>query len=836
MHPDSDNSMETSVQPYTVVLRSASPEDFGDIPMHGGLIPIGRYEPPFDESRSPEIARMSRRHARIFVASDSVYIVDLGSSNGTTVNGAAASKEPVRLFNNDEVTFAGQFKYTVQIPETVPPSSTLVEAPALQLTLTPRTPDLDTIVVRRFSFLVSKNSELFAPYREAHAKELSYLSRRHAHIFERDGELYIEDLGSTNGTYVNGQRLDEHARKLDDGDIVGFGGDFLVYEVSIQNTSPPTENAAPPTLASTRANAATQNTQHTQRDVEAKTTFVSTASSFLEIFYDQQSDMAEESGPRDDKDSRSRSSSPSSDVRRPSKRLGFFGRLAASIDELRDDGKGSAKSRRRWLSVAVVLVLATGLAGTWFYLQGAPVREIKQLVDTREFATAATQADTYLRAHPGNTEVQRLANKALLNAVIPQWNELLQAGKYKAAHELLAGSGSMTTYNADGRAMIALLAWMTDLDSYHRQKENARGSVTIFEDEAKINGLIDLWDRDPDGNRLMLTRMAQLVPGFEPRRAQASSQLTRLYGERSEFLQVIKELKTKAMTYLANDQDREVEQLISDFEQKYPSITGTAALNTDYNTYISYRNAIEEKDVAALWKLSGTSRFATPLFRNAADSYLRPKLPSMDILKQYADARSAWQSGDAQGSRQILDSLTAKPWGDVATREIREQTRISTAFDALLQARGTPAYDDQMFAFRALLNTDRDSYYMERIADDFATLRERTLKAAESDYLAANSEWSAYTEKGGITGLLRLEDPVSGVYRQLATALSRARTKVQAALDAYQSVDTTPPPETIALRKQVEDEILRQQAWLRELRVVMSPSLLKQKLSLLPQI
>jgi pSer/pThr/pTyr-binding forkhead associated (FHA) protein len=836
MHPDSDKSMENSVQQYTVVLRSASPEDFGDIPMHGGLIPIGRYEPPFDESRSPETARMSRRHARIFVASDSVYIVDLGSSNGTTVNGAAASKEPVRLFNNDEVIFAGQFKYTVQIPETVRASSTLVDAAGLQLTLKPKTADLDTIVVRRFSFLVGKNSELFAPYREAHAKELSYLSRRHAHIFERDGELYIEDLGSTNGTYVNGQRLDEHARQISEGDVVGFGGDFLVYEVSIQNTSPPTESAAPPTLASTRANAVTQDTQHTERDVEAKTTFVSTASSFLEIFYDQHNDMAEEPASHDDKDSRNKPSSPASEVQRPSKRLGFFGRLAASIDELRDDSKGDGKGQRRWLPLAMVFILATGLAGTWFYLQGTPLREIKHLIETSEYVAAATKADTYLRAHPENTEVQRLANKALLNAVIPQWNELLQAGKYKSAHELLAGTASMTRYNADGRAMIGLLAWMTDLDSYHRQKENAPGSVALFEDEAKINGLIDLWDRDPDGHRLMLTRMAQLAPGFEPRRVQASSQLTRLYGERSEFLQVIKELKTKAMTYLASGQDTEVKQLISDFQQKYPSITGTAVLDTDYATYVSYRNAIDDKDVVALWKLSSTSQFSTPLFQNAADSYLKPELPSMDILKQYADARSAWQSGDVQGSRRILDSLTTKPWGDVATREIQEQTRVSAAFNALQQVRGTPAYDDQMLAFHALLNTDRDSYYIERIAADFETLREKILKAAQSDYLAANSEWSAYTEKGGITGLLRLEDPISGVYRQLATALSQARTKVQEALDAYQSVDTPPPSETTALQKHVEDEILRQQAWLRELRVVMSPSLLQQKLSLLPQI
>jgi pSer/pThr/pTyr-binding forkhead associated (FHA) protein len=37
------------------------------------------------------------------------------------------------------------------------------------------------------------------------------VSGAHAEIFERDGRLMIRDLGSTNGTFVNGDRLDaEH--------------------------------------------------------------------------------------------------------------------------------------------------------------------------------------------------------------------------------------------------------------------------------------------------------------------------------------------------------------------------------------------------------------------------------------------------------------------------------------------------------------------------------------------------------------------------------------------------------------------------------------------------
>jgi hypothetical protein len=37
--------------------------------------------------------------------------------------------------------------------------------------------------------------------------EDSYASGRHARLYDRDGHVYIEDMNSTNGTYVNGRRL-----------------------------------------------------------------------------------------------------------------------------------------------------------------------------------------------------------------------------------------------------------------------------------------------------------------------------------------------------------------------------------------------------------------------------------------------------------------------------------------------------------------------------------------------------------------------------------------------------------------------------------------------------
>ena len=57
----------------------------------------------------------------------------------------------------------------------------------------------------------------------------TYLSSRHARVSLDDGELTIEDLGSTNGTYVNQEAVNGRMF-LERGDIVQVGG--VLFEVT----------------------------------------------------------------------------------------------------------------------------------------------------------------------------------------------------------------------------------------------------------------------------------------------------------------------------------------------------------------------------------------------------------------------------------------------------------------------------------------------------------------------------------------------------------------------------------------------------------------------------
>ncbi len=62
------------------------------------------------------------------------------------------------------------------------------------------------------------------------------VSREHACIFQRDNAVEVEDLGSTNGTLLNGERLAPYLSKsLKDGDQLQMGK--LLIEVSFETPS-----------------------------------------------------------------------------------------------------------------------------------------------------------------------------------------------------------------------------------------------------------------------------------------------------------------------------------------------------------------------------------------------------------------------------------------------------------------------------------------------------------------------------------------------------------------------------------------------------------------------
>ena len=72
--------------------------------------------------------------------------------------------------------------------------------------------DQDYLIAKKSVLGRSRDCDLAVPYK--------LLSRHHAEFSVRDGQLYLKDLGSSNGSFVNGKRVNQ--ARLQSGDKISF--------------------------------------------------------------------------------------------------------------------------------------------------------------------------------------------------------------------------------------------------------------------------------------------------------------------------------------------------------------------------------------------------------------------------------------------------------------------------------------------------------------------------------------------------------------------------------------------------------------------------------------
>ena len=168
---------------------------------------------PFEE--------VSRQHARISWDGKSHWLEDLASMNGTYVNGRRVLKEREKLRHLSVVTLGAR---TDLVFVTRPEDTQAMRRTVIQHAfLVPETPDGVPYDIPVGEFTVGRSA---ACYIESDSPEVSKV---HARITRSSDKLHVSDLGSANGTWVNGTRVSEAT--LSDGDLLAFGEES--YRVSI---------------------------------------------------------------------------------------------------------------------------------------------------------------------------------------------------------------------------------------------------------------------------------------------------------------------------------------------------------------------------------------------------------------------------------------------------------------------------------------------------------------------------------------------------------------------------------------------------------------------------
>lgn len=220
-----------------IILRPLDDSSMEPIVIVDQEFTVGRKLAPFDEQVVTRAAQLSRQHARVFEKNGQAFVTDLGSLNGTYLNHQKIEGEPVGLNTGDELHFGTEFQFVVEVIHQPVDDLTVLEAPAaIELRLVP--PDqsqLEPVVITRFPYLFSRNSEIFEALKKQQPEAMQQLSRKHALISLVGEQVFIEDLESANGTFLTGTRIKQSPLPMHDGDELCLGKGLFKYKVQIRN-------------------------------------------------------------------------------------------------------------------------------------------------------------------------------------------------------------------------------------------------------------------------------------------------------------------------------------------------------------------------------------------------------------------------------------------------------------------------------------------------------------------------------------------------------------------------------------------------------------------------
>ncbi len=154
---------------------------------------------------------VSRRHALFGRDRDGYYVRDLGSRNGTYLNGEQLRDDTRRLRPGDSLTIGSE-------------PIRFLAGEATRSVSSPQVPLRGTQVVRleRERLRIGRD-----PANDVVLSDPN-VSRFHAEVLESDGVRYLRDLGSRNGTRVDGQPVSEARLRI--GSEIGVGPFRLIFD------------------------------------------------------------------------------------------------------------------------------------------------------------------------------------------------------------------------------------------------------------------------------------------------------------------------------------------------------------------------------------------------------------------------------------------------------------------------------------------------------------------------------------------------------------------------------------------------------------------------------
>ncbi len=641
-----------------------------------------------------------------------------------------------------------------------------------------------------FPVELGRTMPLFEPYKEKENDLWKFMSRNQAELTKDNDRFYIRDLGSKNGTILNGRKVTQKT-ELNSGDELVFPSSFRFMvqleinnghekdytgEVDLESHPMPDEN-------------------------ENKTKYFD----FTDINIDMiNSFIRDIRGTRKDKpgEKADEAKEKSSEAEK------------SNIDKEKPMGKGIWNKRITYVLILILFVAA----GVTFFFVSRPHRWKKSVttyVSNNEYEKAIAICEQYIRKYSPEEKVVNDWWISQLNTNGSMWKAQWQSKDWNAIRSSVDSLGEKARIlSIIDLRRLDFIVWAADAQEYFETREGK----TLFIDEYRIVKFLERW-QELFAGKLPGQKMLKGSLALKQIEKEANSRKRLLQSEYAVYVKKVFKLNEELKTNLLESNIEKVRETLKKYNLLQAN--GTDRLNTDFKLWENIVSLNKDKQFLSAWSQLEKSQVYTSPFEPAFEKLKEDFNNFQNTIEIYENATDLWQNRKYTASIEILRDLSKQIDDAKIEKELKRKEAVASQYLSITNKKEGREFFIQLVRFYKMLDTNEDKW----IINEFSSTYQRALSVLKDEagkhFMTGKRSWNKY-QKNPVTVKEILNASQRYRFYKMVKSLKTADKGFARATWIYDLLSEDIKG-IASLHRSVRDEIKRQKSNVANARFLLAP-------------
>lgn len=328
------------------------------------------------------------------------------------------------------------------------------------------------------------------------------------------------------------------------------------------------------------------------------------------------------------------------------------------------------------------------------------------------------------------------------------------------------------------------------------------------------------WTSSSNQYQAVISEIRQTTPKLNPVLDSFFSKINDCREYEIYYINTIANLELKISSLLTRQDYNAARKQITEFSKSNPKLGNTEKWLADLNEYEQTAKKINKSDLFELESIGLHSKPQTLLFKKLTSELITANLPPEDIRQYLIVSKQHWTAGNLEKATAALKSIPENQHQEKINDKLAFFQSVQKHQAEIRQDKNTPAC--LPLAKLAMLVKDRQTLLFDQYQSHFDECSKEAERMIPVHKEQALDAYNQFLKNGGISGQMRMSADISPAFKNNATLLVTALSESKAAQEWADSFRIILNEQTISIFSEINKEHTTQTVRIKESSILSS--------------